>query len=525
MPWDVSYNVSGGSVAPSHITMKTSFMPTTWNLPAKVFDAVHDHGAKGDAVTDDAASIQACVNAAASHGNGASCYLRSGTFIVSKTIAVEGQHFAFEGAGWATFLLLPTFLAESADEQNPYRNATVVRISSKLANNVTIYGLNIGQDINCVDQVPVPGSTESRCNETVYHKLCQDSGRDGITNAMPGSPFADSCGSPAITMDAPTGGPRTVHIDRIFKGFRTVGIVLRDLGSADTVRFNFLSVPLNAIGSAQATMLVNYHHGQYLTVAASGEPHGPQQPSETNASNEIALPPGFMGELVRTPCSGMQFPLVVRDSSSVVIGDFYAEAVTQVCYLSGVPNSTASGRVTMSGIKYDASLSDWVVVSHYRGQIFQTQTPWTASPPLGPGGVAPPGTPNMIPVVSHVGAEPVQLVFFGKSFVDVVPEFKLDTGATLFLLANSTDSVGKGPCQHHAPGMSVGTYCAAAGLIGDAVDYCVLADRKAEQTSDFLGDAWDHLRTLGLWDLYLNFRGGGMPSTFSDRVCVCVLCV
>ena len=131
----------------------------------------------------------------------------------------------------------------------------------------------------------------------------------------------------------------------------------------------------------------------------------------------------------------------------------------------------------------------------------------------------------MIPVVSHVGAEPVQLVFFGESFVDVVPEFKLDTGATLFLLANSTDSVGKGPCQHHAPGMSVGTYCAAAGLIGDAVDHCVLADRKAEQTSDFLGDAWDHLRTLGLWDLYLNFRGGGMPSTFSDRVCVCVLCV
>ena len=67
-------------------------------------------------------------------------------------------------------------------------------------------------------------------------------------------------------------------------------------------------------------------------------------------------------------------------------------------------------------------------------------------------------------------------------------------------------------CQHHAPRVSVGMYCAAAGLVGDAVDRCVLADRKAEQASELLGDAWDNLRTLGLWDLYLNFRGGGMPA-------------
>ena len=50
---------------------------TPWTCP-KVFDAVRDFGAKADNRADDTDAVQACLDAAKQHGQGALAYLPGG---------------------------------------------------------------------------------------------------------------------------------------------------------------------------------------------------------------------------------------------------------------------------------------------------------------------------------------------------------------------------------------------------------------------------------------------------------------
>ena len=106
--------------------------------------------------------------------------------------------------------------------------------------------------------------------------------------------------------------------------------MLRGLGASDTVLLGGLYNPLSVIGSAAATVLVNFHEGGYTTVAASGANHGPQGGDGAGAALEMAASPpdakGFMGQLVKVPASGVAFSLLVRDSHNYVVGDLDEES-------------------------------------------------------------------------------------------------------------------------------------------------------------------------------------------------------
>ena len=52
---------------------------TLWTSP-QVFDAVRDFGATADNSTDDTATLQACIDAARAHGQGAIAYLPGGEY-------------------------------------------------------------------------------------------------------------------------------------------------------------------------------------------------------------------------------------------------------------------------------------------------------------------------------------------------------------------------------------------------------------------------------------------------------------
>ena len=167
--------------------------------------------------------------------------------------------------------------------------------------------------------------------------------------------------APKILMGPPASGagPRLLFADYIMCIDNTTGMVLRNLGAKDTVLIGGLYNPLSVIGSAAAVVLVNFHEGGYTTVAKNGDTHGTQIPVDGDAAeSDRAGPPdttGFMGELVKVPATGVAFALIVRDSSTYVVGDFYEESNIQIVYISGTAADKTPGRVTMSNVKHHTS--------------------------------------------------------------------------------------------------------------------------------------------------------------------------
>lgn len=91
--------VPAGKLGGNAINAVTSFFRQSWPSPGQVFDACRDFGAKGDGIADDTVAIQAAIEAARKAGHGASAYLPSGDYVVSKTIEISGKDYDFGGSG------------------------------------------------------------------------------------------------------------------------------------------------------------------------------------------------------------------------------------------------------------------------------------------------------------------------------------------------------------------------------------------------------------------------------------------
>ncbi|MBM3502024.1 MAG: hypothetical protein FJX74_25505, partial [Armatimonadetes bacterium] len=74
-------------------------------VPTRVFDAKADFGATGDGRTDDTDAIQAAIDAARDHGEGALAYLPSGYYVLTRSLQVGGGQYSFGGGGFLTRLL------------------------------------------------------------------------------------------------------------------------------------------------------------------------------------------------------------------------------------------------------------------------------------------------------------------------------------------------------------------------------------------------------------------------------------
>jgi hypothetical protein len=85
----------GGSVA----SAQQSFFQSEASIPAKVFDAKRDFGAKGDGRSDDTDAVQRTIDATRQHGVGAIAYLPRGKYLLTKTIDISGGNYHVGGAG------------------------------------------------------------------------------------------------------------------------------------------------------------------------------------------------------------------------------------------------------------------------------------------------------------------------------------------------------------------------------------------------------------------------------------------
>jgi len=178
-------------------------------------------------------------------------------------------------------------------------------------------------------------------------------------------------------------------------------------------------------------------------------------------------------------------------------------------YISGTEADNTPGRVTMSNVKHHTSAQqnsrindpNYVVVDGFNGVFAHTGTAWMQADPLQdlPITIQQKGGPNP--------NGPLEMLFFGDSFADCVPIFQLNSASSLFLLGNNIVSLARGPCSGNNVTARVAKYCGVADPLSAAVDECMLKDvGSAAKADEIAAAAFDHLRLLGLWDLYLNFQ-------------------
>ena len=164
----------------------------------------------------------------------------------------------------------------------------------------------------------------------------------------------------------------------------------------------------------------------------------------------------------------------------------------------------------MSNVKHHTSAAQsspmnnpvYVVIDSYHGVFAHTGTAWMQADPL-----------RDLPItIQQVGSPnpngQLEMLLFGDSFADCVPIFDLKSPATsLFLLGNNIVSLSRGPCNGNNVTAQVAKYCGVSDPLSSAVDECMLQDSGSVIKADTIAAAaFDHLRLLGLWDLYLNFQ-------------------
>lgn len=94
------YQIDSATLAAS-----TVFLKSQADTPSVIFDAKRDFGAVGNGVADDTAAVQAAIDAARTHGNGAMAYLPYGTYKITQTLEVHGGNYTFGGGSQRTQLL------------------------------------------------------------------------------------------------------------------------------------------------------------------------------------------------------------------------------------------------------------------------------------------------------------------------------------------------------------------------------------------------------------------------------------
>lgn len=126
---DKVYAISTGRLKRSLASPTQTFLSSIEQVSDKVFDAVRDFGAKGDGTIDDTLPIQATIDAAKHFGHGATAYLPTGRYSVSKSILVNGANYVLEGSGSRCALVWHGKAGEPFINVSDAKNVTLANFS------------------------------------------------------------------------------------------------------------------------------------------------------------------------------------------------------------------------------------------------------------------------------------------------------------------------------------------------------------------------------------------------------------
>nr|MDQ2732065.1 hypothetical protein [Armatimonadota bacterium] len=231
------------------------------------------------------------------------------------------------------------------------------------------------------------------------------------------------------------------------KGFWFTG-----LGAGDVVVMPHVQGNLHFQDCGRATVLANCSYEGSVTVEGKG-----------------AVRDGLIGFQTRL-ATGVTFGLYLRDSSNIVMSDFYVEQSDNGYRFEGNPGDPA-GRATIQGAKFEFTepkenpgKSLAFDIHNYHGQIFFGPDQFYVEP--------------KIKRIHQEGTQPVELFLVGCSWYDNKPEVQMGPAAKLWSIGN--ESYGMQTVQYGAE------------------------DVITPQTLPALAPALDDLRRLGELDRRLN---------------------
>lgn len=274
-------------------------------FPKRIFDVRRDFGAVGDGKADDTESIRRAVAAARAFGTGAMAYLPSGTYRTTSTLELSGGPYAFGGTGCKAAIVF------DGDRSTP-----AIRVKDPA-------GLELRQFHVCMGDF-----WPERYKEPW-------DGKPGAEILQEGSGRASSvCYDGVIVY----GKYQALHTRRTTDLARRGGLVLRNLGKGDRVNIDYMEGNLRLENCGNATVIGGiWYEGSLVVSGGTGK--------------------GFIGAQVRL-CTSSDRPIAVRDSSSVVVSDFYFEqGFDYLIDVQGGPRDRP-GRVTVGLAKFQRSAKD-----------------------------------------------------------------------------------------------------------------------------------------------------------------------
>lgn len=317
------YEIPTGRVTGVVNSARQHFLQETVSVSGRVFDAVHDFGAKGDGKTDDTVAIQDAIDAARQCGHGASAYLSTGRYVVSRTLTITGEDYRVEGSGFNCGLVWRGKAGQP-----------LVAVAGAL--NVALANLAIGM-----------------------------------------SDWGDMKHGDDVLVSCPDGKPCRVILDGIYaygmyqKAPEKHGVHFLNLPVGSVVDARHLQGNIRITDCAQAQLL--FRTSYEGTVTVEGEL------VKEESGKRKAEGDGLIGFLTRVSTASKP-SLVVRDNQSVVISEFYNEQSDQIAVLSGKLGQSA-GRITLQSPKIHLSTTNALLEIHdYHGKIYWGQSQFYCDP-------------------------------------------------------------------------------------------------------------------------------------------------
>ena len=193
---------------------------------------------------------------------------------------------------------------------------------------------------------------------------------------------------------------------------------------------------------------------------------------------------GFLGIMTMFN-AGNPYDIIVQDSQSLVISDYYTEQTQRVLLLEGNPGDTP-GRVTLLAHKFHSfGADDLVQVRNYKGSLFLGAS-FLPQPPL----VGPEKGKNVASsmtgakqeskpfIFSQQGENPIDIMLVGCTYLTGEPILRKESGGN-FILANDVVNDRRGPWH----------------------------TELSDEAKVKIAGALDHLRELGQVDAEFKSRG------------------
>lgn len=327
-----------------YLSPATQFISDAWVAPGVVFDAVAQFGADPSGKNRSSSSLQQCVDAASTAGQGAVCYLRSGVYLVNETLRLCGSDWTLLGSGSGFTTIV---------RWDPAANVSTPAVT-----------LAIGPGAGCSSPTNI---SVSRLNLFSTLEAWPSGQLDLAVSRTPLLPQPPTCFRglprscrPAIFLPSfvQNDAPMRVRFDALY--FQSNGgAVVSGLQAGDVLFGPLWDGNLLVVDSSDAVVLPSFYspEGAGVTVART-----------TSAGSAL----GVLGAACLVTSANV-YDVWLFNSSSFAAADWYTETSHGAVYLEG-DGTSSPGTVALSLAKLNTNAPTWgaLMSTNYAGTVLLT---------------------------------------------------------------------------------------------------------------------------------------------------------